>query len=283
VIGYQRPGKAFGTGPDQVPRESLEESPPAGVIAEDFVDGLIIEYPPGVLLIPLTKQYFSFKDEIRLPLLDFCRRRFAMKKSTLACTLFFLFIGVLDAGAADSKAAPSGDSNGYKAVTCSEAQQKSTDRFGRYDGNKDTSMTMSEFDAGIRNNFDSMDTDKNGMVDVKEYVTYWCAAPPKDGKAPAKASKNTKKSMYRQMDANADGKVTYDECVVFWTIRFSDIDKNKDGSMNRDEFGNKAVEWYSEMDVNKDGSVTITEYTNYWVDKCQAKKMKKAVSKQKSQ
>jgi len=81
------------------------------------------------------------------------------------------------------------------------------------------------------------------------------------------------------MDANKDGKVTSDECVVFWTVRFADIDGNNDGSITKDEFDTKVVEWYSIIDVNKDGSVTTVEFTDRWVGTCQAEKLKKSLSK----
>jgi Ca2+-binding EF-hand superfamily protein len=192
-------------------------------------------------------------------------------------TLSLLLVGALSAGAAGTPAAQPGDTNQDGAISCGELKQQAAERHDRMDANKDKSLTMGEFEAGVAKNSETMDTDKNGMVDVQEYVTYWCGAPPKDAKTPKKASHRGKKPLFRKMDTNRNGKVTGDECVAFWTIQFSDIDANKDGSVTKDEYGNKAVEWYSEFDVNKDGSVTVTEYTDYWVGACKAEKMKKAL------
>lgn len=191
-----------------------------------------------------------------------------------------LFLGVLVAGAAGAASAQPGDADQDGALSCTEAKQVTTDRFGKMDANQDQSMTMDEFEAGTAKNLEAMDADKSGMVDVKEYVTFWCGAPAKDAKAAKKTAHKGKKSLHAKMDANRNGKVTGDECVAFWSIRFSDVDASKDGLIATDEFGNKVVEWYAIADVDKDGSVTVTEYADYWVGKCQAEKMQKALKKQ---
>lgn len=192
-------------------------------------------------------------------------------------TLSLLLAGALSAVAAGTPSALPGDTNRDGAISCGELKQQAAERHDRMDANKDKSLTMGEFEAGITKNIEAMDTDKNGMVDVQEYVVYWCGAPSKDVKTPKKARHGSKQSLHRKMDANGNGKVTGDECTAFWTVMFTDVDANKDGLITRDEYGNKAVEWYSEFDVNKDGSVTITEYADYWVGTCKAEKMKKAL------
>jgi Ca2+-binding EF-hand superfamily protein len=100
-----------------------------------------------------------------------------------------------------------------------------------------------------------------------------------DTKPTKKANLGDKQPLHKMMDANRNGKVTVDECVAFWTARFSDIDRNKDGSISKDEFDKEVVEWYSISVVDKDGSVTTAEFTNRWVGSCQAEKLKKSLGK----
>jgi hypothetical protein len=193
-------------------------------------------------------------------------------------TLSLLIIGALSAGAAGTPSALPGDTDQDGAISCAEAKQTATDRHNRMDANNDGSITMGEFEAGTAKNFEAVDTDKSGMVNVKEYVVFWCGAPPKEAKTSKKSTHGGKHSLHKKMDSNRNRKVTGDECAVYWTAFFSDVDENKDGSITKDEFGKKMVERYSEMDVNKDGSVTLTEYADFWVGTCQAGKMKKALS-----
>jgi Ca2+-binding EF-hand superfamily protein len=193
-------------------------------------------------------------------------------------TLSLLVAGTLIAGAASTPATLPGDTDQDGSVSCSEATQKSAGQFGKMDTNNDKQIAMAEFEAGTTKNFKAMDADNNGMVNVQEYVVTWCGAPPKDGKPSKKTAQGDKKSLHKMMDVNKNTKVSVDECVTFWTVRFADNDENKDGAISKAEFDKKVVEWFSIVDVNKDGSVTITEFTDRWVGTCQAEKMKKALS-----
>jgi Ca2+-binding EF-hand superfamily protein len=202
-----------------------------------------------------------------------------MKKvftGVLFSTLSLLLVGTMTAGAAGTLP---GDTNLDGAVSCSEATQRATAHFNRMDADNDSFMTMAEFEAGTTKNFEAMDSDKSGMVDVQEYLVTWCGAPAKDAKPAKKATKGNKHSLHKNMDANKNGKVTSEECVAFWTVRFADIDGNNDNTISKDEFDKNVVEWYSIVDVNKDGSVTTVEFTDRWVGACQAEKLKKSLSK----
>lgn len=192
-------------------------------------------------------------------------------------TLSLLLIGTLSFSAAGTPSTMPGDSNQDGAFSCSEAKQQTADRFDRMDTNKDKQITMAEFESGTTKNFEVMDTDKNGNIEIQEYLVAWCGIPPKATKPSKKAAKGNTRSLHKSMDVNKDGKVSSDECIVFWTIRFSDNDGNKDGAISKDEFDKKVVEWYSISDVNKDGSITITEFTNRWVGRCQAEQIKKSL------
>jgi Ca2+-binding EF-hand superfamily protein len=194
-------------------------------------------------------------------------------------TLSLLVASTLIAGAASTPATLPGDTDQDGSISCSEATQQTADLFGKMDANSDKQITMGEFEAGTTKNFEAMDADKNGMVNVQEYLVTWCGAPAKDAKSSIKTSQGKAKSIHKNMDTNKNGKVTVNECVTFWTVRFADNDANKDGSITKDEFDKKVVEWFSISDVNKDGSVTTVEFTDRWVGMCQAEKLKKSLSK----
>jgi Ca2+-binding EF-hand superfamily protein len=108
------------------------------------------------------------------------------------------------------------------------------------------------------------------MVDVQEFVVTWCGTPPKDTKPSKKVTPASKHSLHKTMDSNKNKKVTADECIVFWSVRFAENDGNKDGAITKAEFDTKVVEWFSITDVDKDGSVTTLEYMDRWVGPCQA-------------
>jgi Ca2+-binding EF-hand superfamily protein len=185
-------------------------------------------------------------------------------------SLSLLLVGILSAFAAGTPSTLPGDTNQDGAISCGEATQRATAHFDRVDADDDSLMTMAEFETGTSKNFEAMDTDKSGMVEAQEYLVTWCGAPSTDAKPAKKATKGNKHSLHKNMDSNKNGKVTSDECVAFWTVRFADIDGNKDGSITKAEFDTKVVEWYSIIDVNKDGSVTTVEFTDRWVGPCQA-------------
>ncbi len=193
-------------------------------------------------------------------------------------TLSLLLIGALSAGAAGTPSSLPGDSNQDGTISCSEATQQTADRFGKIDTNSDNQITMDEFEAGTTKSFEARDADKNGMVNIQEYLVTRCGAPSKDAKSSKKATQEIKRSLFKSMDSNKSGKVSSDECVTFWTARFVDNDANKDGQITKDEYDKKVVEWFSIIDVNKDGSVTTTEFTDRWVGTCQAEKMMKTLS-----
>lgn len=204
-----------------------------------------------------------------------------MKRVFCGVTLFtltLLLASAISAGAAGTPSTLPGDTNQDGSLSCSEATEKSAELFGKMDANSNKQITMGEFEAGTSKNFEAMDADKNGMVNVQEYLVSWCGATPKDAKSSQKTSQRKAKSLHKNMDTNKDGKVSVDECVTFWTIRFADNDANKDGSLSKGEFDKKVVEWFSISDVNKDGSVTTVEFTDRWVGTCQTEKAIKPLS-----
>jgi Ca2+-binding EF-hand superfamily protein len=173
-----------------------------------------------------------------------------------------------------------GDANRDGRLTCSEATAQSSERFGKMDTGKNKALSMDEMESGMTGIHKEMDTDRDGLVNVEEYLTYWCGAAPEAAATTGKATaKGSAKPLFKKMDANKDGSVSPAECVALWTVRFNDADSDKDGKLTAREYTQGLIMWFGDMDVNKDSSVTVTEWTSYWVGKCDAEKMKKALDK----
>lgn len=171
-----------------------------------------------------------------------------------------------------------GDANEDGKLTCGEAKAQASNRFAAMDTGKNKSLNMDEMEKGMTGIHKEMDTDGDRSVNVEEYLTYWCGAAPADSAKKASA-KCGKQPQFKTMDANKDGSVAPVECAALWTIRFNDADDNKDGKLTGHEYTQSLIMWFGDMDVNKNSSVTVTEWTSYWVGKCQAEKMKKALDK----
>jgi len=171
-----------------------------------------------------------------------------------------------------------GDANTDGKLTCGEAKSQASARFTSMDSGKNKALSMDEMEAGMTGIHKQMDNDRDGMVNVEEYVTYWCGAAPSDSSKKASAKGNPQ-PQFTKMDANKDGSVSPVECMALWTIRFNNVDDNKDGKLTGKEYTQSLIMWYGDMDANKDSSVTVTEWTSYWVGKCQAEKMKKTLDK----
>jgi hypothetical protein len=192
--------------------------------------------------------------------------------------LLFSFCLLLATSAGAFAGTMQGDANTDGKLTCGEAQAQASARFTSMDSEKNKALSMDEMETGMTHIHKDMDADRDGMVNVEEYVTYWCGAAPtaKDKKA---STKGSKQPQFAKTDTNKDGSISPAECTALWTIRFNDADDNNDGKLTGQEYTQSLIMWFGDMDVNKDSSVTVTEWTSYWVGKCQAEKMKKALDK----
>lgn len=201
-------------------------------------------------------------------------------KKVLTRSLFVSFCLILAGAAAalatDTPTAMQGDTNKDGAVTCVEAKALAAERFALIDTNKDGSVSMDEMEARLTTSFKEMDTDKNSVVVVDEFVTYWCGAAPKAKKASAKGNRQPQ---FRKMDLNNDGKISTEECVVVWTVRFTDADANRDGKVTKQEYVQSLIYWFADTDANHDSLTTVSEWTNYWIGKCAPEKTKKSAKK----
>jgi len=192
---------------------------------------------------------------------------------SLSLSAFLLLAGSMGVFAG-SFSTMQGDCNVDGKLTCGEAKSQAMDRFQAMDTNKNKQLSVNEMEEGMAGIHAEMDANKDGMVNVEEYVTYWCGAAPK-AKAAKASVRGNKKSHFKKMDANGDGAVTSAECVAYWTVRFNDVDENKDGKLTKQEYTQSLIVWFADIDVDKDSSITVTEYNNYWIGACKAEKMKK--------
>ena len=59
-------------------------------------------------------------------------------------------------------------------------------------------------ETGMTSIFKAMDSDGDGMVNVEEYVNYWCGSANKTEKA---SGRGNKQPQFKKMDKNNDGKI----------------------------------------------------------------------------
>jgi Ca2+-binding EF-hand superfamily protein len=198
-----------------------------------------------------------------------------MKKVCGAMMMMFLVLALGLGGAMAQEKKPIAtqtafskmDVNGDGVLTVAEFGAYWKGRFQDIDANKDGKLMAAEFEAATRQAFGAADTDKDNVLVAQEFVAYWCGPE-------AKADKKTKGKVKNNIDANQDGKVGKDECVVFWMARFNDMDANQDGKVTMDEFLTAMKKRFKEIDKNGDGFISVQEHDIYWSQKQAAKKTK---------
>jgi len=136
--------------------------------------------------------------------------------------------------------------------------------FRRYDANGDGKISAEELASvlralgappgpgEVRRMMDEMDTDRDGFVDLAEFVAFHCAARPEgedeDGGAAAAAAEAELREAFRMYDADRNGLISArelhrvlrqlgDKCSVADCSRMiRSVDADGDGSVNFDEF-----------------------------------------------
>lgn len=162
------------------------------------------------------------------------------------------------------------DKNGV--ITVAEFAAYWKGRFQDIDANKDGKAMANEFEAATKQAFASADADKNNVLVAQEFVAYWCGP---EAQAPKQAKEKAKVKVGNKIDANRDGKVGKDECVVFWMARFNDMDANQDGKVTMEEFLAMTQKRFKELDKDGDGFISVQEHDIYWSAKpAPAKKAK---------
>ena len=108
------------------------------------------------------------------------------------------------------------------------------------DANGDHMVTEAEFKDYYSGLFDAVDTNKDGMLDAKEWVGIGKkgAAMLGDG---GYARTISKLEVMDAMDSNHDHKVTKDEFVAFHKMLFSAMDTSQDKQISAQEWAQKLL------------------------------------------
>ena len=167
----------------------------------------------------------------------------------------------------------------------------------QHDGNADGKINWAEFDAFRRARFDATDADRNGTVDIEEYVREF-AARRRASLVQERASQVTQtKTRFDALDTDKDGSIARDEFDASGERVFADgrkvlaalddgsdaglrardrnalvpsshtaegflalYDANQDGQVPRGEFDARRSEQFARTDADKDGMLAFAEY-----------------------
>lgn len=153
-----------------------------------------------------------------------------MRKSM---TLLLAATAALTAGAAYAQPEARG------ATTRAEVEQRTVERFGRMDANRDGVLNEADRDAARRQAFDSIDADKDGSISFAEFDARRDGRPEaraeRGGRGPGRGDGRGGPGMARAADADNDGTVTQAEFTTAALARFDRADANNDGTISRDE------------------------------------------------
>lgn len=134
----------------------------------------------------------------------------------------------------------------------SEVEAKVKEFFGKFDTDKDGSVTRAEAQAGremmrdkmLAHHFDKMDTDRNGNISRDEFVAGHqkpdSGVADKEHKMHAGMRHNmghgsNAMHMFDRADGNKDGKVTLSEASAAALKHFDEVDTNHDKQVMADE------------------------------------------------
>ena len=129
---------------------------------------------------------------------------------------------------------------------------------------------------------------RTGAAGALVAVAFFAFAPPTQAQSPKQHPAERPTSLFHKLDANNDGKVTYDEYVsyrdtVVWAhydtkgtgeisrkdyqagshgraLEFNRIDVNGDHIMQKSEFDTETKRLFDRRDRNKDGILTANEF-----------------------
>ena len=133
-------------------------------------------------------------------------------------------------------------------MTRAQAEQRSTDAFGRMDLNSDGVLNQADREAARHKAFDSVDADKDGAISFAEFdaqrgdrreARAERRGPDgrggRDGKGFARHGGPGGPGMARRADADHDGTVTKAEFTTAALARFDRADADKDGTISLEE------------------------------------------------
>jgi hypothetical protein len=114
-----------------------------------------------------------------------------------------------------------------------------------YDANKDSEVTVAEFDAGRAVRFAATDANQDGWVSDTEYLAEY------EVRLDAKLAAS---------DESAEDKVSHRQREVRQThVRFGVLDKDKDGQMSKAEYDASGARAFAQQDRNKDQKISAAD------------------------
>ena len=97
---------------------------------------------------------------------------------------------------------------------------------------QDSTKSTNEYIAKHQEIFDKLDQKGSQEVDTKEIIIYWCG----DRELNKGVKDPDLEPIYREMDTNNDGTVTYQECNAYWVKRLNEFDLSKKGKITKKEY-----------------------------------------------
>jgi Ca2+-binding EF-hand superfamily protein len=134
--------------------------------------------------------------------------------------------------------------------------------FKDYDANKDNRISSDEYIAKQQEIFDKVDKNKSGEIDIDAFIVYWCS----DTSLKKGVKDPTLSPIYREMDKNNDGTITYQECSAYWMKRFKEADLDKNNKISRYEYNVLTRDRFKSLldGPDQDGYITNEEYDSFW-------------------
>jgi len=150
-----------------------------------------------------------------------------------------------------------------------------------FDGNDhDGIVTRAEFNAVMKKNYQTMDTDNNGKVSLAEFKKYHAERRKSHQQAKlnhidqdkngfisrqeftASAIKRAEQR-FNRLDKNQDGQISTQEYTANYPRNkhhlVNKMDKNKDAQISFEEYTTMSRRWFDRLDSNQDNQVTINE------------------------
>ena len=149
-------------------------------------------------------------------------------KKLVICSLTILVIGTVHAGLAGADDTVSFGTGGYASALRSKATMRMMDT------NKDEKVSRNEWMDYEERIFAAMDTNKDGVLDKKEFVRT-------DNPAAAFATAAYARGLMTdetliKIDVDHDGTISRDEFIAYHKMIFDKLDKHKKGSVGLVDF-----------------------------------------------
>jgi len=149
-------------------------------------------------------------------------------------------------------------SQNYKTDTVSNEEEPT---FKDYDSNKDNRISTGEYVAKQMRYYDQLDKDGSEGFNVEKFIIYWCSdtALKKGIKDPTLAP------VYREMDKNNDGNITYQECSAYWMMKFNNADLDKNNKLSRQEYDSLMRDRFKSLldGPDQDGHISNDDYNSF--------------------